>query len=440
MAKHVAVIGAGAAGLAAAYDLARMGMRVSVFEADDEAGGLARSLRMDGHSVERFYHFICRPDSDYVQFVRDLGLEDRLHWQRTRTSFFYNGRMRRFGSPLDLLSFESIPLAQRIRVGLHVLNSRYRKHWRWLDQIPAKAWLIESIGEEAYQAIWHPLLAIKFGDAHDQVSAAWVWHRIWRVAQSRKHMLAPECFGYLERGTATWTEHVVEWLRSQPTAAVRFGTAVRAIEVDGDRVRGVRVADGFEACDAVVSTVALPVLDSLLPRRTETYFENIRKIEYIGVVCALMRLKQPFSSNFWMNINDPRISFNGVIELTNLNQHLRRAGLNLLYVPYYVSTSDARYRMADQQLRNEYVSMLRIANPGFDDDWIKEWHVSRHPYAQAVCKVHFAKLVPALRSPIEGLYVSDSVQFYPEDRTVSAAIKQGRTIASMIAEGSACRA
>lgn len=41
-------------------------------------------------------------------------------------------------------------------------------------------------------------------------------------------------------------------------------------------------------------------------------------------------------------------------------------------------------------------------------------------------------LVPAHRTPIRGLYVTDSTQFYLEDRTISQAIRQGRTAAAMI--------
>jgi hypothetical protein len=40
--------------------------------------------------------------------------------------------------------------------------------------------------------------------------------------------------------------------------------------------------------------------------------------------------------------------------------------------------------------------------------------------------------MPAHRSPVRGLYVTDSTQFYPEDRTISAAIEQGRKVAAMI--------
>jgi hypothetical protein len=76
--------------------------------------------------------------------------------------------------------------------------------------------------------------------------------------------------------------------------------------------------------------------------------------------------------------------------------------------------------------------MLAVLNPGFSDAWVKEWHVFRTPHAQPVFTTNFADLMPAHRTPVRGLYVTDSTQFYPEDRTISAAIKQGRTVAAMI--------
>jgi hypothetical protein len=50
---------------------------------------------------------------------------------------------------------------------------------------------------------------------------------------------------------------------------------------------------------------------------------------------------------------------------------------------------------------------------------------------QPVFTTNFFDLMPAHRTPIRGLYVTDSTQFYPEDRTISQAIRQGRTVAAM---------
>ena len=432
--KHVVILGAGLAGLAAAYDLVRAGLKVTVLEAAPFSGGLASSLRIEGQSVERFYHFVCRADEDLIHFIDELGLKASLHWRQTRTSFFHDGRHYSFGTPFDLLFFSPVPWVQRLRFGVHIVSSRYRSAWRSLDQIPAKPWLVASIGQRAYEVIWHPLLRVKFGDYYDRISAAWVWHRIWRVASSRRRLWERETFGYLERGSATLTEHLAGWMDAQPGARLLSSVPARAVEVKGERVASVVTETGTFECDALLSTLALPILDRLIPGASHPYFARIRQIQYIGVVCALLSLTRPFSRSFWLNINDPNVRFNGVIETTNLNHNLKQAGLNLLYVPIYLPTSEPFYSLSDQDLLDEYLPMLRRVNPDFSSKWIKEMHVSRTPYAQAICTTGFADLVPDVRTPLAGLYLTDSTQFYPEDRTISAAIRQGRKAASAILE------
>ena len=431
-AKRVVVIGAGLTGLTAAYDLVRAGAHVTLIDSSAVLGGLAGSLSIAGQAVENFYHFICRSDDPLVPLIDELGLSARLHWRHTRTSFYHNGRLYSFGTPLDLLRFDAVPFMQRLRFGLHILRSRYRHNWRWLDEFPAKAWLIENIGEEAYNVIWHPLLRIKFGDYHDRISAAWIWHRIWRVAHSRSSLFGRETFGYLEQGSATVVNRLADWLQEQPNVTVRPSTHAQRIEVQDGGARSVGVDNERLACDAVISTVALPELNRLIPDQTAAYFQKVRQIKYIGVVCVLFRLKRPFSANFWLNINDPRIVFNGIIEQTNLNQHWRATGLNLIYVPFYLPTTEPRYQFSDEQLCAEYVDMLKLVNPGFDETWIADRWVSRAEYAQTICTTGFADLVPEHRTSIQGLYVADSTQFYPEDRTLSAAIQQGRRVAKLV--------
>lgn len=433
--KRVVVIGGGLSGLAASYDLVRAGFHVTLLEAAADFGGLASSIRLEGQPIERFYHFICRADRHLLALVDELGLGGKLYWHQTRTSFYYDGSPYAFGSPFDLLQFKPIPWSQRLRFGVHVLRSRYRDQWKWLDQVPAKPWLIESIGERAYDVIWHPLLKVKFGDYHDKISAAWVWHRIWRVAASRRSVLERETFGCLEHGTATIVDALVEWLRQQPNAVLKTQARVQPLDIQNGRVVAVKTADEVFPCDAVVSTVALPALGRLVPGETSPYFESARSVDYLGVVCMLLSLKRPFSGSFWTNINDPRVSFNGVIEQSALNQNLRDKGLNVLYVPFYLPTSEERYSRSDESLLEEYVPMLQVVNPAFDRSWIKEYHVFRTPYAQPVFTTHFVSRMPAHQTPIGGFYVTDSTQFYPEDRTISAAIEQGRKVAGMIEAG-----
>lgn len=435
---RVCVIGAGLAGLAAAFDLGKQGYQVTLLEGASDLGGLASSIIIDGEPLERFYHFICRPDVDLIELVDELGIRDKLHWLPTKTSFFYDGKMYKFGSPFDLLRFHPIPLIQRLRFGLNIISSRYRHEWRALDKRAATQWLIEQIGERAYQVIWHPLLKVKFGDYYNQISAAWIWHRINRVARSRRNLWSKEQFGYLEEGTSTVVDALLARLRAMPNVEIRTSTFTRQILTDQGRVTGVQLSTGETiGCEAAISTIPLPILLKIAPDLPDDYRARLASIEYIGVVCMLLKLKQPITESFWVNINDPEITFNGFIAYSNLNKHRAKLGKSIVYVPYYIATSEPRYSMTDDELFAEYVAALHRVNPAFDASWVEEYHVFRTPHAQAICVAGFADLVPDHRAPITGLYITDSVQFYPEDRTISAAIRLGRRVAGMIGEDEA---
>lgn len=435
--NKICIIGAGLAGLSAAYDLGRKGYKVTILEANSEIGGLASSINLEDLRIERFYHFVCTSDSDLLELVDELGLNNHIHWSPTKTSFFYSGKLYSFGSPLDLLRFSPVPFIQRIRFGLNIINSRYRRIWQKLDRISAKSWLTQQIGEQAYQVIWDPLLRIKFGRFHDQISAAWIWHRIHRVASSRRKFWEGDYLGYLENGSETLIVRLLEFLEKMPNVHILTDTRVDRIQIEGGKVIGVELMGQEQAiaCSQVISTIALELLSKIAPDIPDELMSKIDQIDYLGVICGLLKLRRPLTDSFWVNVNDREIPFNGFIEYSNLNKHLNRRGKHILYVPYYIPTSDPRFSYTDDQLKGEIIAGVEKIQPEFDETWIEEFLISRAAQAQAICSVNFSELVLQHRTPVDGLFITDSSQYYPEDRTISAAIRLGRRVADIILEG-----
>jgi uncharacterized protein with NAD-binding domain and iron-sulfur cluster len=75
---RVGIIGGGIAGLVAAYELAKAGLAVTVIESSGKLGGLAASFAIeDGHEIEKYYHFICKPDRTYFQMLQELDTDER---------------------------------------------------------------------------------------------------------------------------------------------------------------------------------------------------------------------------------------------------------------------------------------------------------------------------------------------------------------------------
>ena len=74
----IAVVGAGAAGLAAALRLKRQGIRVVVYEAGSRSGGKVRTERRDGYLAELGPNSLAAPSPQLRSLVGELGLEPRL--------------------------------------------------------------------------------------------------------------------------------------------------------------------------------------------------------------------------------------------------------------------------------------------------------------------------------------------------------------------------
>jgi hypothetical protein len=58
--------------------------------------------------------------------------------------------------------------------------------------------------------------------------------------------------------------------------------------------------------------------------------------------------------------------------------------------------------------------------------------VSTDPYAQVVCPVGFGERVPPHRTPVSGLYLIESSQLYPSDRTIAGTLELAHETAKLV--------
>jgi protoporphyrinogen oxidase len=94
MPKSIAIIGAGPAGMTAAYLLCKKGHAVTVFEADDKVGGLAKTIELWGQKVDlgphRFFSNEKRINEVWLQVVgKDYEMVNRLTRIYYKSKFFY---------------------------------------------------------------------------------------------------------------------------------------------------------------------------------------------------------------------------------------------------------------------------------------------------------------------------------------------------------------
>ena len=430
---RVAVVGAGPMGLAAARELTRAGAQVTVFERDDRIGGMSAHTDLAGTRIERYYHFVCKPDQTTFEWLREFGLESRLKWVDTKMGFYFHGKLYDWGGPLALLRFPGLTFVQKLRFALHVLKAKSISDWRPYDAFSSTDWLKRWIGKDAYDVMWKSLFHYKFYELQDSLSAAWIGTRIKRVALSRKNIFQ-ERLGYIEGGSEVLLDAIAARLR-RDGARIELGAAVQSVVVghgsDGPRVRGLRIGGEEIPFDRVVSTIPLPYLSRLIPELPADEKAKIDAIRNVGVVCVLLKLKRPFTRNFWMNINDPRIEIPGLIEYSNLNP---LDGHSIIYAPYYMPQTHPKYGRPAQDFIDETLSYMKLIRPEFDAGDVIAATASRYEFAQAVCTPGFYDALPPMKSGIRGLIMADTSHYYPEDRSISESLRVGSRLATLARE------
>ena len=426
--SNVAVIGAGPMGLAAAYELAKQGKQVDIYEYDDRIGGMTAHFDFNGMNIERYYHFVCGQDQPLFDLLDELDMRDKLHWVDTKMGYYYEGQLHRWGDPFSLLFFPHLDLISKLRYGAHMFFSSKRKkdQWKDLDSIDAVKWLKKGGGHKSYKVLWERLFKLKFHHYTDNLSAAWIWARIRRMGQSRRSIFQ-ESLGYIEDGSETLLNRLQQEIESKG-GKIHLNTPVTQVISDqNNKVSGVKVADKEINYEQVISTIPLQYVPEMIPQLPDEHLTQYKQVQNIGVVCLLFKLKKAVTPNFWLNISDENFEIPGVIEMSNL----RPLPEHTVYVPYYMPQTLDKFQWSDEKFIAEAQSYLKKLNPQLTDSDIIDINVSRYAFAQPICQPDFAHHLPPMRTAIEGLFIADTSYYYPEDRSISESIHLGKQLAEM---------
>src|SRR5262245_38270761 len=229
MGQRWAVVGGGVLGMTLAHRLSQQGHHVTLFEAAPQLGGLASAWELGGVTWDRHYHVILFSDSHLRSLLAELGLENKLVWQETRTGFYVEGRLYSMSNTLEFLQFPPLGWIDKLRLGATIYYASRIKDWKRLEKVPVADWLRRWSGKRTFEKIWLPLLRAKLGENYKKASAAFIWAIIARMYAARRTGLKKEMFGYVRGGYARILDRFAELLE-RDGVETRLGTRVQSVE------------------------------------------------------------------------------------------------------------------------------------------------------------------------------------------------------------------
>ena len=425
--KHIAIIGAGPGGMAAAYDLLKAGFKVTLYEKENTVGGLAGGFSDPRWSstLENFYHHWFESDRAMLGLIEELGWKQDIRFYRPKTVVYYNDRFYPLDSPIAALLFPGFSLVDKARFGFVTAWLRYFARWQPLEKYTAHTWMQRAYGERLYKTQFEPLLIGKFSNLYREVNMAWFWARF--KARSTR-------LGTFNGGFQVFLDRFADLLADRG-ADFNFNTAIRTITPQRDNRIILHTEQGAQTFDAVLATTSPRLLADLTPSLDDSYRSKLVGLKSIGAVNLILALKQPLSTEgyYWFNLpKSAGFPFLALVEHTNFVPNEQFGGDHIIYCGDYLPSDHEYFRLSKEQLLERFLPSLQRVNPDFSPKWVRQTWLFRSAYAQPVPGINHSVKIPPVQTSVANLYFASMSQVYPWDRGTNYAVELARQAASQI--------
>jgi protoporphyrinogen oxidase len=355
---HVVVLGGGAAGMTAAWQLALGGAKVTVVEREPRLGGLCATHERDGWRFDLGGHRFISRSGDLVARVRGLLGEDML--ERTRSSVILHGG-RRYRYPLDAADLlRTLPVGEGLRAIASWARARVGAR---REDLSFEDWVSQRFGRDLYDRFFGPYTAKLWGIDPSQLSADWAAERISLLdlgdallrlsglRRGRRPRSYARRYYYPRLGIGQIFERMGDEL-VRLGADVRLGASAEGFErARSGEVRSVIVDGRAIPCDFVLSTVSLPLTARWLHPRSSSVAQSAAELRYRAVRFLNVMLDRPeVSPHTWMYVSEPRYLPTRIQEPRHRSPHMAPPGKTSLMLEIPCAVDDSTWRSSDADL------------------------------------------------------------------------------------------
>src|SRR5438876_9283053 len=368
--KHVVVIGAGPAGLSAAYELTRHRTPVTVVEkAHLTGGGIARTLEFMGCRFDVGPHRFFSKSAEIEALWTEI-LGDRIQPVRRLTRIQYRGKF--FDYPIrasnafwNLGPFETARcLASYAQARLHPV----------VEPKSFEDWVSNQFGHRLFEIFFKTYTEKVWGISTRELSADWAGQRIrglnlvevirnavlppsWRGGEHAIVKTLVDAFRYPRLGAGQMWESVAARLKASGHP-VRLGEEVVAVRHSGGRVLSVSVRDGSGGTldvlgTELISTMPIRELIATLQRaapssvRAAAYALGYRDFITVNVVVD----RADVFPDQWIYVHDPGVKVGRIANFKNFSAAMvDDSGLTGLGMEYFCFEKDGMWSWPDADL------------------------------------------------------------------------------------------
>jgi protoporphyrinogen oxidase len=417
-AGSVVVIGAGPAGLTAAYELARHGVPSTVLEGDDVVGGISRTVQRDGWRFDIGGHRFFTKVQRVEDFWHEILADDEFLLRPRSSRIYYRGKF--FDYPIGVMNvLRNIGPVEAVRcVGSYVwIKVRPLKEVRTLED-----YVVANYGWRLYHHFFETYSTKVWGCPPSEIGADWgaqrikgmsLWSAVWeplrarfagrRADKSKQVTSLIDRFQYPKYGPGMMWERCRDLVEAAGTKVMMESPVVRIRHEGGLAVAVVAETDGVTTeypADHVISSMPFPALlramDPPVPAEAVQAADDLHFRDFLSVALVVPADKVAWTDN-WIYIHAPEVKTMRVQNFGSWSPYMVDEGHNVLGLEYTVTEGDEWWAARDEDLIEKGKAELATMGLMNASD-VEAGYVVRMPKAYPVYDDSYAANVEVLRT------------------------------------------
>jgi len=364
--KKIIIIGAGPAGLAAAWELARKGQEIIVLEKQDQVGGISKTINHNGYRFDTGGHRFWTKDKEVQDFWQQI-LGDEFLTRPRLSRIFYKNKF--FYYPLKALNaLINLGVVESLCV---ILNYAYTKIVRFLKPRVAvnyEQWISDRFGKRLYQIFFETYTQKVWGITPDKIGAEWAAQRIQNLSLIRaiidalglskkgKVKTLIDEFQYPKFGPGQMYDQVAEEIKKKG-GQIRIKTEVVGVNILDNTIKSIIIKDkngqNELSADSFISSMPLSeLIQNMLPNAPTPVLMANKKLWYRNLITVNFIIdKKDVMPDTWIYIHDQKIkagrlqNFKNWSPFMSLDENKTNVGLE-----YFSTRGDEIDNLSDNDL------------------------------------------------------------------------------------------
>ena len=360
------VIGAGPAGLTAAFQLHKHGISSTVLEASEEIGGISRTAMRDGWRFDIGGHrFFTKVQPVEVLWHEILPDEDFLMRPR-KSRIFYEGKY--YDYPLKASNaLRNLGVIEAIRCVASYASAMVRPP---KDQSNYEGWLVARFGWRLYRTFFKTYTEKLWGVPVSDMPADWAAQRVKGLSLGNAivNALLPkrnqkditsliEEFQYPKYGPGMMWQTCREKIEAQGSTVLTSQKVTRIVH-DAGRATLVQstLPDGTtvdhpatEVISSMPISQLLEVMEPPVPAEVRAAADDLHYRDYLIVALVLPEALVDFDDN-WIYIHEPAVRTMRIQNFGSWSPYMVKPGFNTLGLEYTVWEGDDEWSSSDEKL------------------------------------------------------------------------------------------